>query len=113
MFSMLRRVLGPKRVEVAGGWKRLHNEELHNLYASPDIVRVIKSRRMRWAVYVACVGEMRNACKTSVGKLVVDGSIILEWILGKQGEKVRTRCSSQDRDQKRVCVNTVMNLRVP
>jgi hypothetical protein len=46
---VLRRISGPKREEVAGGWRRLHNEELHNLYASPDIVRVIKSRRMRCA----------------------------------------------------------------
>jgi hypothetical protein len=45
---LLRRIFGPKRKEVAGGWGRLHNEELHNLYASQNVVRVIKSRRMRW-----------------------------------------------------------------
>jgi hypothetical protein len=45
--TVLRRTFGPKREEVAGGWRRLHNEELHNLYASPNIIRVIKSRRMR------------------------------------------------------------------
>jgi hypothetical protein len=56
-----RRIFGPKREEVAAGWRRLHSEELHNLYASPDIIRVIKSRRMRWAWHVACMGEMINA----------------------------------------------------
>jgi len=45
---MVRRISGPKREKVAGGWRRLHNEELHNLYASPTIIRVIKSRSMRW-----------------------------------------------------------------
>jgi hypothetical protein len=49
---MLRRIFGPKRDEVTGGWRKLHNEELHNLYYSPTI-RIIKSRRMRWAVHVA------------------------------------------------------------
>jgi hypothetical protein len=57
---VLRRIFGPKREEVAGGWRRLHNEELHNLYGSPNIIRVIKSRRMRWAGNVARMGEMRN-----------------------------------------------------
>jgi hypothetical protein len=46
---VLRRIFGPKKVEVKGGWKKLHNEELHNLYSSPSIIRIIKSRRMRWA----------------------------------------------------------------
>jgi hypothetical protein len=55
---VLRRVLGPKREEVVGGWRRLHNEEIHNLYASPNIIRVIKSRRMRWAGHVAHMGEI-------------------------------------------------------
>jgi len=58
---VLRRIFGPKREEVAGGWGRLHNEELHNLYASPDIIMVIKSRKMRWAGHVACTGEKINA----------------------------------------------------
>jgi hypothetical protein len=48
---------------VTGGWRRLHNEELHNLYTSPGIIRVIKSRRLRWAGHVACKGEMRDATK--------------------------------------------------
>jgi hypothetical protein len=51
----LKRISRPKREKVAGGWRRLHNEELHNLYASPNIVRVIKSGRVRLAVYVACM----------------------------------------------------------
>jgi hypothetical protein len=49
----LRRVFGPKREEVAGGWRRLHNEEIHNLYPSPNVISVIKSRRMRLAVHIA------------------------------------------------------------
>jgi hypothetical protein len=56
---MLRRIFGTKTKEVAIGWRRLHNEELHNLYASPNIVRVIKSRGMGWTKHVARVGEMR------------------------------------------------------
>jgi hypothetical protein len=55
---VLRRIFGPKREEVAGGWRRLHNEELHNLYASPDIIRMIKSRRMRWAENTSSIREM-------------------------------------------------------
>jgi hypothetical protein len=54
--------------EVVGGWRKLHNVELHNLYASPNIIRVIKSWRMRWAGQVARMEEMRNACKISVRK---------------------------------------------
>jgi hypothetical protein len=65
---VLRRIFGPKREEVAGGWRRLHNEELPNLYISRNSIRVIKSRRMRWAGHEACMGEMRNACKILVGK---------------------------------------------
>jgi hypothetical protein len=52
----------------AGSWRKLHNEELHNLYASPSIIGMIKSRRMRWTGQVECMGEMRNACKIVVGK---------------------------------------------
>jgi hypothetical protein len=58
---VLRRIFGPIREEVAGGWKRLHNEEIHNVYASPYIIRVIKSRKMRWVGHVARMGEMRNS----------------------------------------------------
>jgi hypothetical protein len=65
---VLRRIFGPKRDEVTGGWRKLHNEELHNLYSSPTIIRVIKSRRMRWAGHVARMGERRNAYRILVGK---------------------------------------------
>jgi hypothetical protein len=54
---MLRRIFGPKRDEVTGDWRKLHNEELHNLYSSPDVIRMIKSRRMSWAGHVARMGE--------------------------------------------------------
>jgi hypothetical protein len=57
---VLRRIFGPKRDEVAGEWRKLHNEELHNLHSSPDIIRQIKSRRMRWAGHVARMGEKRK-----------------------------------------------------
>jgi hypothetical protein len=62
------RIFGPKRDEVIGGWRKLHNEELHNLYSSPSIIRIIKSRRMRWAGHVARMGEKRNAYRILVGK---------------------------------------------
>jgi hypothetical protein len=57
---VLRRIFGPKRDEVTRGWRKLHNEELHGLYSSPSIVRVIKARRMRWAGHVARMGEVRG-----------------------------------------------------
>jgi hypothetical protein len=57
---VLRRIFGPRRDEVTAEWRRLHNEELNDLYCSPNIVRVIKSRRMRWAGHVACMGEERG-----------------------------------------------------
>jgi hypothetical protein len=66
---VLRRILGPKRNEVMGEWRKLHNEELHNLYSSPDIIRQVTSRRMRWAGHVACMGEERKVYKVLVGKL--------------------------------------------
>jgi hypothetical protein len=58
---VLRRIFGPKRDEVTGGWRKLHNEELHGLYSSPGIIRVIKARRMRWAGHVARMGEVTGA----------------------------------------------------
>jgi hypothetical protein len=65
---VLRRILGPKREEVVERWRRLYNEELHNLYASPSIIRVITSRRMRWMGYVAHMGDNRNAYNILVRK---------------------------------------------
>jgi hypothetical protein len=60
-IRLLRRIFGLQREEVAGGWKRLHSEELNNFYASPNIIEVIKSRSMRFAGHVARMGKMRNA----------------------------------------------------
>jgi len=60
--------LGPRREEVAGGWRRLYNEELHNLYASLNIIKVVKSRNMRWAGHVTGMADMRNAYEILVGK---------------------------------------------
>jgi hypothetical protein len=57
---VLRRMFGPKRDEVKGGWRKLHNEELRDLYSSPSIIRIIWSKRMRWAGHVALMGEKRN-----------------------------------------------------
>jgi hypothetical protein len=65
---VLRRIFGPKRDEVTGGWRKLRNEELHTLYSSPSIIRMIKSRRMRWSGHVARMGETRNAYRILVGK---------------------------------------------
>jgi hypothetical protein len=65
---VLRRIFRPKIVEVTGEWRKLHNEELHNLYSSPDIIRQVKSRRMRLAAHVARMGEERKLFKVLVGK---------------------------------------------
>jgi hypothetical protein len=65
---ILRRIFGPKRVEVAGEWRKLHSEDLHNLYSSPNIIRQIKSRRIRWTGHVARMGEERKEDKVLVRK---------------------------------------------
>jgi hypothetical protein len=65
---MLRRIFGPKRDEVTGEWRKLHNEELHDLYSSPSIIRIMKSRRIRWAGHVARKGKKRKAYRLLVGK---------------------------------------------
>jgi len=86
---VLRRIFGPRRDEVTGEWRRLHNEELNDLYASPNIVQVIKSRRMRWAGHVVRMGEERGCIGSwwgnrregdHWGDLGIDGWIILGWI---------------------------------
>jgi hypothetical protein len=63
---VLSRIFGPKRDEVTGEWRKLHNEELNDLYSLPSIIRITKSRRMRWAEHVARMEEKRNACKLLV-----------------------------------------------
>jgi hypothetical protein len=65
---VLRRIFGPKRDEVTGGWRKLHNEELRDLYSSPSIIRIMKSRRMRRAGLVARMGEKRDVCGKARGK---------------------------------------------
>jgi hypothetical protein len=89
---VLRKIFGPKGEEVAGGWRRLHNEELRNLHSSSNIIRMITSRKMRWAGHVAHVGGVRNSYIILVGNLKgrnhlegldVDRKIILKWILWK------------------------------
>jgi hypothetical protein len=65
---VLRGIFRPKRDEVTGGWRKLHNEELHGLYSSPSIVSVIKARRMRWEGHVARMGEVRDAYDIFVGR---------------------------------------------
>jgi hypothetical protein len=65
---VLRRTFGPKKDEVTGEWRKLHTEELHILYSSPNIIRQIKSRRMKWAGHVARMGEEKNVCRVLMGK---------------------------------------------
>jgi hypothetical protein len=65
---VLRRIFGPKMDEVTGEWRKLHNEELRDLYSLPSLIRIIKSRKMRWAGHVARMGEKRNAYRFFVGK---------------------------------------------
>jgi hypothetical protein len=65
---VLRRIFGQKRDEVTGEWRKLHNKELHDFYSLSSIIRIIKSRRMRWADHVARMGEKRNAYRLLVGK---------------------------------------------
>jgi hypothetical protein len=118
---VLRRIFGPKRDELTRGWRKLHNEELHGLYSSPSIVRVIKARGMRWAGHVAPMGEVRGAYNILVGR--------------PEGRRQlgRPRCRWEDnikmdlgeigfgvvdwihwaKDRWRALVNTVMNLRFP
>jgi hypothetical protein len=121
--KMLRTIFGPKRDGVAGGWRKLHNEELHNLYSSPRIIRIIKSRRMRLAGHVTRMGEKSNVYSLLGGKPE-----------GKRPLGIpRRRCMdnikmdlleiglnfvdliglAQDRYKGRALINSVMNLRVP
>jgi hypothetical protein len=119
---VLRRIFGPKRDEATGEWRKLHNEELHNSYSSPDIIRQVKSRRMRWAGHVARVGKDRKVYKVSVGKPEGkrplgrprrgwEDGIIMDLREIGLGCVVWIRLS-QDRDRWRAVVSAVMNLRV-
>jgi hypothetical protein len=104
-------------------WRRLHNEELHGLYSSPSIVRVIKARRMRWAGHVARMGEVRGAYNILVGR--PEGMRPLGRPRRRWEDNIKMDLReigfgdvdwihwAQDRDRWRVLVNTVMNLRVP
>ena len=120
---VLRRIFGPRRDEVTGEWWRLHNEELNGLYSSPNIVRVIKSRRMRWAGHVARMGVERVAYKVLVGKPVGKrplGRPRRRWVDNIRMDLQEVGCGygdwiglAQDRNGWRKLVNAVMNLRVP
>jgi hypothetical protein len=116
---LLRRIFGPKRDEVTRKWRKLHNEKLNDFYTSPNIVRMIKSRRMRWAGHIARTGERRGVYRILVGK--PEGKrplgrprIILRWIFKKcyVGEMDWIDLA-EDRDRWLALVNAVMNLRFP
>jgi hypothetical protein len=119
----LRRIFGPKRDEVTGDWRKLHNEGLHNLYSSPSLIKMNKSRRMRWEGQAARMGETRNAYgilvgkpegKRPLGRLRRTSVDNIKRVLREAGwDGMDWIDQAQDRDQWRVLVNTVMNLRVP
>jgi hypothetical protein len=118
---VLRRISGPKRDEVTGEWRKLHNE-LHILYSSPNIIRQIKSRRMRWTGHVARMGKERNVYRVWMGK--PEGKRPLERPRHRWEDGIRMDLRemgwksvdwiqmAQDRDWWQALVNTVMNLRV-
>jgi hypothetical protein len=115
-------IFGPKRNDVTGKWRKLLNEGLRDLYSSPSIIRIIKSRRMRWAGHVARTGEKRNAYRSLVGNPEGRrplGRPRLRWVdnirmdLGEVGwGDVDWIGLAKDRDKWRGLVNSVLNLRV-
>ena len=119
---VFRGIFGPRRKKVTGGQSKLHNEELNDLYSSPNIVRVIKSKRMRWAGHVARMGERRGVYRVLVGK--PEGKRPLgrprrRWEDDIKMDLQEMGCGgmdwielSQDRDRWRALVNVVMNLRI-
>jgi len=120
---VLRSIFGPRRGEVTGEWRRLHNEELNDLYSSPNIVRVIKSRRMRWAEHVTRMGKERGVYRVLLAK--PEGRRPLgrprhRWVDNIRLDLQEVGCEYmdwielvQDRDRLRTLVSAVMNLRVP
>jgi hypothetical protein len=118
---MLRRIFGPKREEMTGGWRQLHNEELHKLYSSPNIIRIIKFIRRMWAWHVAQMGEKRTAYRLLVvkpeGKRPLGRSRrrwmdnIKKDIAEIEWDSVDWICLAQDRYRWRIFVNAIMNFR--
>jgi hypothetical protein len=120
---VLRRIFGPKRDEVTGEWIKLHNEELNGLYSLPNIVHVIKSRRLRWVGHVACIGEGRGVYRILVGK--PEGKRPLgrprhRWEDNIKVDIQEVGCGcvdwiglAQDRDVWWALVSAVRNLQVP
>ena len=119
----MRRVFGPKIDKVTGEWRKLHNEELSDLYSLPNFVLVVQSRRMRWAGHVARMGEGRGVHRVLVGKherkrLLGRPRHRWEDNIKKNLQEVGRSCGdwmelAQDRDRRRVLVSTVRNFRVP
>jgi hypothetical protein len=120
---VLRRIFGPKRDEVTGEWIKLHNEELRDLYSSPSIIRIIKSRRMKWEGHVARMGVKRNTYRLLVGN--PEGKRPLGSPRCRRVDNIRMDLRevgwgdvdwiglAQDMNRWRALVNSVLNLRVP
>jgi len=120
---VLRRIFGPERDKITGEWRKLHNEELNGLYSSPSIVREIKSRRMRWAVCVACLGERRGVYRALAGNHEGKRSVGRpkhRWEVNINVDLQEVGCGAMDwielahnRDSWWACVNARMNFQVP